>query len=307
MIGSHLIELLLNEGAKIRTIIHKRQLPVEINENDIEVMRGDLVEKEFSEKVVKDVDYIFHLAAYTGGLGRTSIEPATTLTPNLIMDGNILNSAKNEKVKKFLYASCSCVYPNIEKDLNEEDAWTGNPPSVHASYSWSKRMGELQAISHQKEFGMNIAIVRPSNSYGPRDSVNPETAHALGALMSKAIKKMDPFVIWGDGTPIREYIYANDAARGMIIAMEKYCNADPINLASGEFHSMEDLAKKIIRIVGYNPKIIFDKTKPSGQKRRVLSNNKAQKEFGFKSETLLEEGLAKTLNWYQKNLKLEKK
>ncbi len=307
MIGSHLIELLLNEGAKIRTIIHKRQLPVEINENDIEVMRGDLVEKEFSEKAVKDVDYVFHLAAYTGGLGRTSIEPATTLTPNLIMDGNILNSAKNEKVKKFLYASCSCVYPNIEKDLNEEDAWTGNPPSVHASYSWSKRMGELQAISHQKEFGMNIAIVRPSNSYGPRDSVNPETAHALGALMSKAIKKMDPFVIWGDGTPIREYIYANDAARGMIIAMEKYCNADPINLASGEFHSMEDLAKKIIRIVGYNPKIIFDKTKPSGQKRRVLSNNKAQKEFGFKSETLLEEGLAKTLNWYQKNLKLEKK
>ncbi len=307
MIGSHLIELLLNEGAKIRTIIHKRQLPVEINENDIEVMRGDLVEKEFSEKAVKDVDYVFHLAAYTGGLGRTSIEPATTLTPNLIMDGNILNSAKNEKVEKFLYASCSCVYPNIEKDLNEEDAWTGNPPSVHASYSWSKRMGELQAISHQKEFGMNIAIVRPSNSYGPRDSVNPETAHALGALMSKAIKKMDPFVIWGDGTPIREYIYANDAARGMIIAMEKYCNADPINLASGEFHSIENLAKKIINIVGYNPKIVFDKTKPSGQKRRVLSNIKAEKEFGFKSETLLEEGLAKTLNWYQKNLKLEKK
>jgi GDP-L-fucose synthase len=307
MIGSHLIELLLNEGAKIRTIIHKRQLPVEINENDIEVMRGDLVEKEFSEKAVKDVDYVFHLAAYTGGLGRTSIEPATTLTPNLIMDGNILNSAKNEKVEKFLYASCSCVYPNIEKDLNEEDAWTGNPPSVHASYSWSKRMGELQAISHQKEFGMNIAIVRPSNSYGPRDSVNPETAHALGALMSKAIKKMDPFVIWGDGTPIREYIYANDAARGMIIAMEKYCNADPINLASGEFHSIENLAKKIINIVGYNPKIVFDKTKPSGQKRRVLSNIKAEKEFGFKSETLLEEGLAKTLNWYQKKLKLEKK
>jgi len=307
MIGSHLIELLLNEGAKIRTIIHKRQLPVEINENDVEIMKGDLVEKEFSDKVIKDIDYVFHLAAYTGGLGRTSVEPATTLTPNLIMDGNIINSAKNEQVEKFLYASCSCVYPNIEKDLNEEDAWTGNPPSVHSSYSWSKRMGELQSISHQKEFGMNVAIVRPSNSYGPRDSINPETAHALGALMSKAIKKTDPFVIWGDGTPIREYIYAKDAARGMIIAMEKYCNADPINLASGEFYSIEDLAKQIIKIVGYNPKIIFDKTKPSGQKRRVLSNKKAQNEFGFKSETLLEEGLRKTLNWYQKILELDKK
>ena len=307
MIGSHLIELLLNEGAKIRTIVHKRQLPSEIDRNRIEILEGNLVKKEFSDKVVKDIDYVFHLAAYTGGLGRTSIEPATTLTPNLIMDGNILNSAKNEKIKKFLYASCSCVYPNIEKNLNEEDAWTGNPPSVHASYSWSKRMGELQSISHHKEFGMDIAIVRPSNSYGPRDSVNPETAHALGALMSKAIRKMDPFVIWGDGTPIRGYIYAEDAARGMIMAMEQYCNAVPINLASGEYHSIEELARKIIKIVGYNPKIVFDKTKPSGQKRRVLSNNKAEKEFGFKSKILLEEGLTKTLKWYQRVLELDTK
>lgn len=302
MIGSHLIELLLKEGAKIRTVIHKRQLPIEIDQNKIEVVKGDLVEKEFTQKIVKDMDYVFHLAAYTGGLGRTSIEPATTLTPNLIMDGNILDAAKNEKIKKFLYASCSCVYPNIEKDLYEDDAWTGNPPSVHASYSWSKRIGELQAISHYKEFGMNIAIVRPSNSYGPRDSTNPETAHALGALMSKAIKKMDPFVIWGDGTAIREYIFAGEAARGMMMAMEQYSNAIPINLASGEYHNMEELAKKIIKIVGYNPKIVFDKTKPSGQKRRVLSNEKAEKELGFKSKTTLEEGLSKTIKWYEKIL-----
>ena len=307
MIGSHLIELLLNEGAKIRTVIHKRDLPKEIDHNKIEIMNGDLVDKEFANKVVKNINYVFHLAAYTGGLGRTSIEPATTLTPNLIMDGNILDSSKNEKVEKFLYASCSCVYPNIEKDLFEEDAWTGNPPSSHASYSWSKRMGELQAISHHKEFGMNIAIVRPSNSYGPRDSINLETAHALGALMNKAIKKMDPFVIWGDGKPIREYIYAKDVARGMMMAMEKYCIAEPINLASGEYHSMEDLARKIIKIVGYNPKIVFDKTKPSGQKRRVLSNSKAAKEFDFKSETLLEEGMTKTIKWYQNILGLDTK
>ena len=123
--------------------------------------------------------------------------------------------------------------------------------------------------------------------------------------MNKAIKKMDPFVIWGDGKPIREYIYAKDVARGMIMAMEKYCNAEPINLASGEYHSMEDLARKIIKIVGYNPKIVFDKTKPSGQKRRVLSNSKAAKEFGFKSETLLEEGMTKTLKWYQDILGLD--
>ena len=299
MIGSHLIELLINEGAKIRTIVHKRKLPKEIDRNKIEILKGNLVDKKFSDKVVKDMDYVFHLAAYTGGLGRTSIEPATTLTPNLILDGNILDSAKNEKVERFLYASCSCVYPDIEKDLFEEDAGIGNPPSSHASYSWSKRMGELQAISHHKEFGMNIAIVRPSNSYGPRDSTNLETSHALGALMNKAINKMDPFIIWGDGKPIREYIYAKDVARGMMITMEKYCNADPINLSSGEYFSITDLAKKIIKIVGYNPEIIFDKTKPSGQKRRVLSNKKAAKKLNFKSEILLDEGMMKTINWYQ--------
>ena len=301
MIGSHLIELLLEKGAIIRTVVHNRQIPTEIKNNNVEFVKGDLTNKEFTDKIVKGMDYVFHLAAFTGGLGRTSIHPASTLTPNLITDGNILDSAKNENMDRFLYASCTCVYPNIEKDLTEEDAWTGNPPAVHASYSWSKRIGELQAISYHKEYGMKVAIVRPSNSYGPRDSLDPQTAHALGALIIKALNKMDPFIIWGDGKPIREYIYAQDAAKGMLLAMEKYCVADPINLASGEYISIEDLARKIIKLCNYEPKIIFDKNKPSGQARRVLINNKSENKIGFRAETSMEEGLAKTLKWYQVN------
>ena len=302
MIGSHLVELLVEKGANVRIIEHEREIPDELKKLELDIMRGDLTDRKFSDNVVKDMDYIFHLAAYTGGLGRTSTHPASTLTPNLIMDGNILESAKNEKIEKFLYASCTCIYPNDEKTLEEGDAWKGNPPEAHASYSWSKRMGERQAIAFHKEYGMDIAIVRPSNSYGPRDSDDLETAHALGSLIMKAIKKMDPFVIWGDGSPIREYIYAKDAAKGMLLAMENYCVGDPINLASGEFVSIDELARKILSITNTDPEIKFDMDKPSGQKRRVLSNKKAEEKIGFKAETSLDIGIEKTINWYKHRL-----
>ena len=302
MIGSHLVELLLEKNANVRIVAHKREIPPELEDKGLDVVSGDLTEKKFVEESVKDMDYVFHLAAYTGGLGRTSTHPASTLTPNLIMDVNVLECAKNEGIDRFLYASCTCVYPNDEKTLEEEDAWKGNPPEVHASYSWSKRMGERQAIAYHKEYGMNIAIVRPSNSYGPRDSDDLETAHALGSLIMKAINKMDPFVIWGDGNPIREYIYARDAAKGMLLAMENYCVGDPINLASGEFVSISELARKILKITNMSPKIKFDKEKPSGQKRRVLSNKKAEEKIGFVTETSLDTGIEETIKWYKQKL-----
>ena len=302
MIGSHLVELLLEKNANVRIVAHEREIPPELEDKGLDVVSGDLTEKKFVEESVKGMDYVFHLAAYTGGLGRTSTHPASTLTPNLIMDGNVLECAKNEGIERFLYASCTCVYPNDEKTLEEEDAWKGNPPEIHASYSWSKRMGERQAIAYHKEYGMNIAIVRPSNSYGPRDSDDLETAHALGSLIMKAINKMDPFVIWGDGNPIREYIYAQDAAKGMLLAMENYCVGDPINLASGEFVSISELARKILKITNMSPKIKFDKEKPSGQKRRVLSNKKAKEKIGFVAETSLDTGIEETIKWYKQKL-----
>ena len=302
MIGSHLVELLLEKNANVRIVAHKREIPPELEDRGLDVVSGDLTEKKFVEESVKGMDYVFHLAAYTGGLGRTSTHPASTLTPNLIMDGNVLECAKNEGIERFLYASCTCVYPNDEKTLEEEDAWKGNPPEVHASYSWSKRMGERQAIAYHKEYGMNIAIVRPSNSYGPRDSDDLETAHALGSLIMKAINKMDPFVIWGDGNPIREYIYARDAAKGMLLAMENYCVGDPINLASGEFVSISELARKILKLTNTSPEIKFDKEKPSGQKRRVLSNKKAEEKIGFVTETSLDTGIEETIKWYKQKL-----
>jgi GDP-L-fucose synthase len=303
MIGSHLVELLADK-ANVRLISHKRKVPKEIDSKKIEIINGDLTNKEFAIKAVKNMDYVFHLAAYTGGLGRTTVYPASTLTPNLILDGNVIDAAKNENVEKFLYASCSCVYPDLEKDFSEEDAWIANPPQMHASYSWSKRMGELQAISYSKEYGMKIAIVRPANSYGPREVIDPQNSHVIGALILKSLTKKNPFLIWGDGSPIREYIFAKDAALGMILAIEKYCKADPINLSSGETVTIHELAQKILKICDYSPSIIFDKSKPGGQSRRVLTNHKAEKILGFKARTPLNEGLKATINWIKNNMEI---
>ena len=301
MIGSHLVQL-LSDKANVRIVSHNRPVPPEINSKKIEILNGDLTEKAFAIKAVKDMDFVFHLAAYTGGLGRTTVYPASTLTPNLILDGNIIEAAKNENVDRFLYASCSCVYPDLEKDFSENDAWIANPPEIHASYSWSKRIGELQAISYSKEYGMKIAIVRPANSYGPREIIDPENSHVIGALILKSLSKKNPFIIWGDGSPIREYIYAQDAAKGMLLAMENYCVGDPINLASGEFVSISELAQKILKISNLNPEIKFDKEKPSGQKRRVLSNKKAEEKIGFVAETSLDVGIEQTIKWYKQKL-----
>jgi len=304
LMASHLIPLLIKEGANVRVVIHNKQFPKELLHKNLQIVQGDLTEKSFAKLVVKDIDHVFDLAAVTGGLGRTSIHPAGTLTPNLLMDGNVLDASKNEGVEHYLYGSCSCIYPNNDDDLSEDKAWLGDPPTVHASYSWSKRMGELQAIAYHKEYGMKISIVRPSNSYGPYDNFDTVSSHVIGALIIKATQKMNPFVIWGTGEPIREFIYAEDAARGMLLAMEKLSNAEPINLPGGENSTIYNLAKIIIELSGYDPKIIFDKSKPDGQMRRVLSKNMSSNKLGFIPKISLREGLEKTLEWY-KNKKMQ--
>jgi len=300
LMAYHLVPKLLKLNANVKLISHNRKIQDELKNTKVEMINGDLTEKSFVFKIMKDVDYVFHLAAFTGGLGRMSGHPASTITPNLQMDSNVFDAIKEYNIERVLYASCSCVYPDIVEDLSENKAWKSDPPKVHASYSWAKRMGEYQARSYFEEFGIKIGIVRPSNSYGPNDNFNPNIAHVIPALIIKAVKdKMNPFKIWGDGSPIREFIYACDVAEGMIKTMENYCIAEPINLASGEYVTIAELAKIIVEMSGYDPKIEFDTSKPNGQKRRVLTNNTAKEKIGFIEKTSLREELKKTIEWYK--------
>ena len=300
MMAYHLVPKLLEKGSSIRLVTHQRPLADELKLENVETVNGDLTSKSFVNEIMDDVDHVFHLAAYTGGLGRMSGHPASTLTPNLQMDSNVFEAAHAHQIERFMYASCSCIYPNMDVNLSEDMAWAGDPPEVHASYSWAKRMGEYQAKSYHDEYGMKIAIVRPSNSYGENDNFDPVASHVIPALIIKAAgEKMNPFKIWGDGTPIREFIYAGDVVDGMMMAFENYCVADPLNLASGEFTTIGELAKTIIELSDYEPDVEFDVSKPNGQMRRVLASDSAKTKIGFSAQTSLHDGLKQTIDWYK--------
>jgi len=298
LIGSHLIELLLERGANVRTVVHSRRPPIELK--DVEMVQGNLARWDSCIEAVKGMEYVFHLAGFVGGLGRNVTHPAGMFTPNVLMNTQMLDAARLEGVDRYLYTSSACIYPGKLDFFVEDRGWDGPPERSNASYGWVKRMGELQARAYFEEYGMKIAIVRPTNAYGPRDNFDLETSHVIPALIHKAVERHDPFVIWGTGESTRDFIHAKDIARGMYLALEKYAVADPINLATGRSIRTKDLAHLILKLSGHkNARVTFDKNKPTGQVERRVSTTKAKEKIGFVAQISLERGLKETIDWYK--------
>ena len=301
MIGSHLIELLLSLNADVRTVVHSRPLPPEI-QGKVEVIRGDLTKWDTCIKAAKGMDFVFHLAAVVGGVGRNVAHPATMITPNVLMNTNMLEAARVADVERYLYTSSACIYPADLEFFVEERGWDGPPHPANAAYGWVKRLGELQAQAYYKEYGMRIAIVRPTNAYGPRDNFDLETSHVIPALIRKAVERWDPFVVWGTGEATRDFIHARDVARGMVLALMKYAVADPVNLATGRSIKIRDPVFLILKLASHKPsKVIFDTSRPTGQKLRRVSTKKAKEKPGFTARITLEEGLKETIIWYKRH------
>ena len=300
LIGTQLVNLLLKKEFKVRAISHKRKPNFIANEN-LEILNGDLTDSVFCTKICKEIDYIFHLAVETGSIVKNAKHPASIMTSTVLMDFNMLKAAHNEKIKRYLYCSCACVYPENIEEMVEEKAWDGPPPQMHETISWSKRLSELHCRSYNKEFGDDIVIVRPSNTYGPNDIFDSENSHVISAFIKKAIDGIKPFTIWGSGEQIREFVFSRDVANGMISAMEKLCDVNPINLGGGTSIKIKDLAKIILSITGNNPEIKLEKDKPEGHKKRILNSKKAEELLNFKPTTSLEEGLEETIQWYKDN------
>ena len=296
MIGSQLVELLLKERAEVRLVAHNRN-PPELD--DIEVVHGDLRRWEDCVKAVRGVDLVFHLAAFVGGVGRNVAHPAGMFTPNILMNTQMLEAARLQGVERYLFTSSACIYPGNIAYFVEDRGWDSPPEKSNASYGWVKRMGELQSQVYAEEYGMKLAIVRPTNAYGPRDNFDLDTSHVIPALIRKAVERQDPYVIWGNGESSRDFIHARDVARGMLLALEKYPVADPINLATGRSVKIKDLAHLILNISGYaNARVEFDSAKPIGQVERRVSTAKAREKIGFVAEITLEEGLRETIQWF---------
>lgn len=291
-LGSHLVKRL--EELKPKKIIVPRH------------EKFDLREYKSCLEVFKGADIVIHLAGNVGGIGYNQDKPAELFDDNILMGVNIMRAAKAQGVKKAVILGTICAYPKFTPTpFKEKNLWNGYPEETNAPYGLAKKMLLVQSQAYRKEFGFNSIYLLPVNLYGPGDNFDPSSSHVIPALIKKFIeakeKNLNEVVIWGSGKPTREFLYVEDAARGIIMATEKYNKSEPINLGSGHEISIKDLANQISEIIGFSDKIVFDRTKPDGQPRRRLDVTKAKKEFGFRAKTRFKRGLKMTIDWYLRN------
>jgi GDP-L-fucose synthase len=268
----------------------------------------DLRKWENCVKSVKNVDIVIHLAAKVGGIGFNMENPGSLFYDNLIMGVQLIEAAKQENVEKFVAIGTICSYPkHTPIPFTEENLWNGYPEETNAPYGLAKKMLLVQTQAYKKEYNFNSINLLPVNLYGPGDNFNPINSHVIPALIKKtyeAKKSGSEYInVWGTGTSTREFLYVDDAANAIIMATELYNKSDPVNIGSGFEISIKDLVNYIIDIFEYDGEVKWDTSKPDGQPRRCLDVTKANKEFGFKAKTDFEEGLKKTIIWYENELK----
>ncbi|HEY3236356.1 MAG TPA: GDP-L-fucose synthase [Polyangiaceae bacterium] len=251
-------------------------------------------------------DLVIHLAAQVGGIGANQRSPGTFFRDNMSMGLNVLEEARRAETKKVLLAGTICAYPKFAPvPFREDDLWNGYPEETNAPYGVAKRALLVMAQAYRREFGSNFVMLLPVNLYGPGDNFDLETSHVIPAMIRKFIDAQArgdrEVVLWGDGTPTREFLYVDDGARGFVDAAERYDDPDPVNLGAGSEISMRDLARKVADKVGFQGEVTWDTSRPNGQPRRRLDVSRAYERFGFQARVSLDEGLEKTIQWYQRN------
>ncbi len=264
----------------------------------------DLREKFNCKKIVQDIDIVIHLAAKVGGIGMNQERPAEIFYDNIMMGTNLIHEAKEAGVEKFVALGTVCSYPKFaDIPFSEDSLWEGYPEETNSAYGLSKKMLIVQSQAYREQYNFESIVLIPTNLYGPNDDLEPTTSHVIPALILKvhnAIKNdLDYITLWGDGLPTRDFLYVEDAAKGIILATEKYNGSLPINLGSEEEISIKELANLICKLMNFRGNIKLDTTKPNGQPRRCVSKKMAEKEFGFKPEINLEEGLTHTIKWFE--------
>ena len=267
----------------------------------------DLRNKTDCKKVVKDIDVVFHLASTSGGIMFLKERPAEAFYDNIMMGVNLIHEAKEAGIEKLIITGAVSSYPKLAPiPFNEKNIWDGYPDETNAPYGIAKRTLLVQSQAYRQQFDFNSIILFLTNLYGPKDHFDPTSATVIPALINKisSAKKQNEksISIWGDGTPTRDFLYVQDAVRGLMLAAEKYDDGLPINLGSDQETTINELVNLISKITGFKGQIKWDKSKPNGQPRRKVSNKLAEEKLGFKSETTLEEGLQKTIEWFQKHI-----
>lgn len=268
----------------------------ELDLRDANAVRAYLEEKR--------PNLIIHAAAVVGGIGANRMHPGRFFYENAVMGIHLIEEARLAGVDKFVCLGTICAYPKFAPiPFREDDLWDGYPEETNAPYGVAKKALLVQLQAYRQEYGFNGIFLLPVNLYGPRDNFDLETSHVIPAMIRKFIEANDrgekQVVLWGDGTPTREFLYVEDAADGIILAAEKYDGIDPVNLGRGEEVPIAQLATIIAKHTGFTGEIVWDTTKPNGQPRRMLDVQRAAREFGFRAPTNLDEGLGRTITWFQ--------
>jgi GDP-L-fucose synthase len=270
----------------------------------------DLVDRLAARRLLADAkpELVMHLAARVGGIGANRANPGRFLFENAMMGLQLFEESRLAGVEKLVAAGTICAYPKFAPvPFKEEDLWNGYPEETNAPYGIAKKMMSIQSLGYREQYGMNSIVLYPVNLYGPRDNFDLETSHVIPAMIRKCVVARDDghaeVVLWGDGTPTREFLYVEDAALGLLLAAERYDSSDPVNLGSGVEISIRDLAQLIARATGFQGRFVWDHTKPNGQPRRQLDVTRARERFGFVAKTSFEEGIAKTVAYFEKHRK----
>ena len=263
----------------------------------------DLRKYEDCLKVAKKGDVIIHLAANVGGIGYNREFPATLFDDNILMGTFMMMAAHDAGVKKYVALGTICAYPKFTPvPFKEENLWDGYPEETNAPYGLAKKMQLVQAEAYRQQHGFNAIFLLPVNLYGPGDNFDPKSSHVIPALIRKFVDAKEngdkEVVVWGSGQASREFLYVDDAAEAIIKAAENYNKSEPVNLGAGFEITIKDLANLLKKLTGYNGKIVWDRSKPDGQPRRMLDVTRAKREFGFTAPTSFEDGLRKTIEWY---------
>ena len=268
----------------------------------------DLVQPDDIARMLEDSapDIIIHLAAHVGGIGANMAKPAEFFYDNLMMGVQLMHQAYQRGVEKFVAIGTICAYPKFTPiPFKEEHLWDGYPEETNAPYGLAKKMLLVQAQAYRQQYGFNAIFLLPVNLYGPGDNFNPASSHVIPALIRKCLEAKEQgakeIVAWGDGSPTREFIYVEDAAEGIALATQRYNGAEPVNIGSSFEISIKDLTELIARLTGFEGAIRWDTSKPNGQPRRKLDTARALEYFGFTAKTDFEEGLRRTIAWYQEH------
>lgn len=286
----------------IKNLLEKRKVPKK-NISIPSSSQLDLRLWQNCRKAVKKQDIVIHLAAKVGGIGLNQRKPGELFYDNLIMGIQLMEAARLAKVEKFIALGTVCAYPKFTPaPFKEKNLWNGYPEETNAPYGLAKKMLLVQSQAYRQQYNFNCIYLLPVNMYGPGDNFDPSSSHVIAAIIKKvydATKQKKKYIkAWGSGKATREFLYVEDGAEGILLAAEKYNKSEPVNLGSGMEISIKNLVESICKLMDYQGKIVWNKTKPDGQPKRKLDIKKAKKEFSFMAKTDFKQGLQNTINWY---------